>query len=169
MINKLTLSICFIFFLSRADAQAPADSVIVKQSPVKTLTYEQYDALLKGDDLYNMALAGTLNHYPLPDKVIKYKKELDLSPIQVSKITTLSNNLHRKKIQMGGVIITNERTLDSLFRTHKLDDGTIIFYSNRYGLYQGELRNAILQACYETAKLLSPAQVKQLETLENHK
>jgi len=70
---------------------------------------------------------------------------------------------------MGGVIITNERTLDSLFRTHKLDDGTIIFYSNRYGLYQGELRNAILQACYETAKLLSPAQVKQLETLENHK
>jgi len=70
---------------------------------------------------------------------------------------------------MGGVIITNERTLDSLFRTHKLDDGTIIFYSNRYGLYQGELRNAILQACYETAALLSPAQVKQLETLENHK
>jgi len=169
MINKLTLPVCFILFLTHVNAQTPSDSTVIKQSPVKTLTYEQYNALLKGDDLYNMALPGTLNHYPLPDKVIKHKRELDLSPIQVSKITTLSNNLHRKKIQMGGVIITNERTLDSLFRTHKLDDGTIIFYSNRYGLYQGELRNAILQACYETAKLLSPAQVKQLETLENHK
>ena len=146
-----------------------ADKVIEKKSPVKTLTYKQYDALIKGEDLYDMALPATLNHYPMPDDVIKYKKGLDLSPIQISKITAIGKELHRKRVEMGPIIIKNENMLDSLFRTHNIDDGTLIFYANRYGLYQGEIRNAILQACYATEILLSPAQVKRLEELENHK
>jgi hypothetical protein len=146
-----------------------ADKVIEKKSPVKTLTYKQYDALIKGEDLYDMALPATLNHYPMPDDVIKYKKGLDLSPIQISKITAIGKELHRKRVEMGPIIIRNENMLDSLFRTHNIDDGTLIFYANRYGLYQGEIRNAILQACYATEILLSPAQVKRLEELENHK
>jgi len=146
-----------------------ADKVIEKKSPVKTLTYAQYDALIKGEDLYDMALPATLNHYPMPDDVIKYKKGLDLSPSQISKITAIGKELHRKRVEMGSIIIRNENMLDSLFRTHNIDDGTLIFYANRYGLYQGEIRNAILQACYATEKLLSPAQVKKLEALENHK
>ncbi len=146
-----------------------ADKVVEKKSPVKTLTYKQYDALMKGEDLYDMALPATLNHYPMPDDVIKYKKGLDLSPIQISKITAIGKELHRKRVEMGPIIIRNENMLDSLFRTHNIDDGTLIFYANRYGLYQGEIRNAILQACYATEILLSPAQVKRLEELENHK
>lgn len=146
-----------------------ADKVVEKKSPIKTLTYKQYDALMKGEDLYDMALPATLNHYPMPDDVIKYKKGLDLSPIQISKITAIGKELHRKRVEMGPIIVRNENMLDSLFRTHNIDDGTLIFYANRYGLYQGEIRNAILQACYATEKLLSPAQVKKLEELENHK
>jgi hypothetical protein len=145
------------------------DKGIERKSPVKTLTYTQYDALMKGEDLYDMALPATLNHYPMPDDVIKYKKGLDLSPAQISKITAIGKELHRKRVEMGPIIIRNENMLDSLFRTHNIDDGTLIFYANRYGLYQGEIRNAILQACYATEILLSPAQVKRLEELENHK
>jgi len=115
-----------------------------------------------------MDLRATLNHYPLPDQVLKHKHEINLSPIQISKITIISNSLHRKKLDMGEIIIRNEHMLDSLFKTHNIDDGTIIFYANRSGLYYGELRNAILQACYATERLLSPAQVKQLEALEKH-
>jgi len=62
-----------------------------------------------------------------------------------------------------------KKKLDDLFKTHKVDDGVIIFYTNRYGLYQGELKNALLQACYKTEELLSAGQLKQLEILENHK
>ena len=145
------------------------DGEIIKKSPVRTLTYAQYDALIKGEDLYDMALPATLNHYPMPDDVIKYKKGLDLSPVQISKIAAIGKELHRKRVEMGPIIIKNENMLDSLFRTHNIDDGTLIFYANRYGLYQGEIRNAILQACYATEKLLSPAQAKKLEDLENHK
>jgi len=141
----------------------------VKRSPLKTLTYDQYDALLKGEDLYNMNLVATLNHFPMPDEVVKHKKQLDLSPIQVSKITAIATELHRKRVEMGGIIIKNEQTLDGLFKSGKLDEGSVIFYANRYGLYQGELRTAILVACYNTERLLSPAQIKHLESLENHK
>jgi hypothetical protein len=147
---------------------AQTDSTII-HSTVKSIGDDYYNALIKGDDMYNMAAVAELNHYPMPDKALKYKKEMDLSPTQISKLTAINTELHRKRVEMGGNIITNEKKLDELFKTHKLDDGIIIFYTNRYGLYQGEIRNAILQACYATENLLSDGQVKKLEALENHK
>jgi hypothetical protein len=168
MLKAYTL-VLLLFCCVYCKAQTPADSTAEKHSPLKTLTYEQYNALLKGEDIYGMPLVAELNHYPMPDKVIKHKYEMNLSPIQVNKISAIAKELHRKRLEMGLIIINNERTIDSLFRTRQLNNGAIIFYANRYGLYQGELRNAILQACYQTANLLSPAQIKQLEAVENHK
>jgi hypothetical protein len=187
MFKKLTLFACGALFCCYACAQTTdtnkrsstdtsakqatikAPDTIIKTSPLKTLTYTQYSALLNGDDLYNMSLVAELNHFPMPDKAIKYKRDIGLSPIQVTKISAIAKELHRKRLEMGLIVINNERTLDSLFRTKQLDDGTIIFYANRYGLYQGELRNAILQACYATAHLMSPKQVSALEKFERHK
>ena len=76
-----------------------------KHSPVKTISDIRYNAYLKGDDLDEMALAGDLNHFPSPDKALKYKKQLDLSPIQVEQLRKLANELHRKKVEMGTNII----------------------------------------------------------------
>jgi len=137
-----------------------------KHSTVKTISDLRYNAYLKGDDLDDMALAGDLNHFPSPDNVLKFKKELDLSPIQVGQLTKLSTELHRKKVEMGGNIIRNEKMLDSLFHTRQVDEGSLIFYTNRSGLYYGEMKGAILMACYRTEKLLTPAQIKKLEALE---
>jgi hypothetical protein len=144
----------------------PAIDTELKPSPVKTINDTRYNAYLKGDDLDDMSLAGDLNHFPSPDKVLKYKKQLDLSPIQVGQLTKLTNELHRKKIEMGTFIIRNEKMLDSLFHLHQVDEGSLIFYTNRSGLYYGELKGAILMACYNTEKLLTPAQIKKLEELE---
>jgi hypothetical protein len=77
--------------------------------------------------------------------------------------------LHRKKLEMGLIIINNERTLDSIFKYNRLNNGSLIFYTNRYGLYQGEIRNAILQACLATRMLLSDDQVKRYEALQKPK
>lgn len=137
-----------------------------EHSTVKTISDLKYNAYLKGDDLDDMSLAGDLNHYPSPDKVLKYKRQLDLSPIQVGQLTKLSNDLHRKKVEMGANIIRNEKMLDSLFHSRYIDEGSLIFYSNRSGLYYGEMKGAILMACYNTEKLLTPAQIKKLEALE---
>src|SRR5258708_4688902 len=157
--KKLTTTVIITLFCMAANAQTPADST-AKHSPLKTLSPEQYDALIKGDDIYGMSLAGELNHYPLPDKVLKLKKQVNLSQIQVTKISAVAKELNRKKLEMGLIIINNERTLDSIFRYSRLNNGSLIFYTNRYGLYQGEIRNAILQACLATRMLLSDDQVK---------
>jgi hypothetical protein len=166
MIRTIPVFIIFLFFYCTANAQQ-ADSTLVK-SPVKTLSDKQYNALLKGEDFYDMARPAELNHFPMPDKVIKFKKELGLSPGQVTKITAIAAELHRKRVEMGAFIIKNEQTLDNLFHKQRLNNGDLIFYATRSGLYYGELRNAILQACLSTGDLLAPQQIKQLETLQNH-
>ncbi|MEO8886078.1 MAG: hypothetical protein ABI367_08450 [Mucilaginibacter sp.] len=137
-----------------------------KKSPVRTLTYQQYNAYLKGEADGDMAMVAEINHYPMPDKVLKLKHELDLSPIQIKKIEEINTYMHRRRLQVGESVISTERALDSLFRTHKIDDGTLIFYTNRYGLYQGELKNAILQACLATEKLLGEKQLARFEALQ---
>jgi len=191
MIKQLPLIVLFLLFLTTAKAQTKADStgshshldttakhlprknikrspgpLVVPHSPVKTLSDVKYNTLLKGGDFDDMALAAVLNHYPLPDSALKYKVQLGLNPDQISKLKDVSSVLHRKKVEMGGNIIHNEKMLDTLFKIKQADDGTIIFYTNRYGLYLGEIRNAVLQACYKTENILSDVQIKKLESLE---
>jgi hypothetical protein len=151
--------ICF-----SAKAQAP-DSTL-KPSPVKTLSDVQYNALIKGEDLYNMNLVADINKYPSAEQALKYKKELDLSPTQVKALTGITIELKRKKIEMGNFIVTNETKLDALFRARKIGESELIFYTNRYGLYQGELRNAILKASVAAYYLLSPGQIAKLNKLK---
>jgi hypothetical protein len=170
-LNQLNMkNLLLVFFILmifiKANAQSPADSVTIKKSTLKTLTDEEYTALLNGSDLYHMSLAAELNHFPSPEKALKYKKELDLSPQQLTKLTSIVKELRRKILEMGLIIIRNERTLDSIFKYNRLDNGTLIFYANRYGLYQGELRNVILQSCLVTKNLLTPQQVRKIESLE---
>jgi hypothetical protein len=144
--------------------KAPAiNNVAIKHSPIKTLSDERYNTLLKGDDFDDMALVGAMNHYPLPDEALKYKVQIGLNPGQITKLKDIAAELHRKKAEMGQNIINNEKMLDSLFHSKRVVDGTIIFYSNRYGLYLGEIRNAVLQACYKTENILSDDQIKRLE------
>ena len=166
--RKLLSLFLLVLLYTAANDQTTADSTI-KHSPLKTLNDAQYNALLSGDDIYGMSLAAELNHYPSPEKVIKLKRGIILSPIQVTKINAIAKELHRKKLEMGLIIIDNEKTIDSLFRTGRLDNGSLIFYTNRYGLYQGELRNAILQACLATRSLLSDQQIRKLDALQKSK
>jgi hypothetical protein len=164
--KNLLLVLFILMLFSSVRAQTSADSATIKKSTLKTLTDEEYTALLNGNDLYHMSLAAELNHFPSPEKVLKYKKELDLSPQQTTKLNAIVKELHRKKLEMGLIIIRNERTLDSIFKYNRLDNGSLIFYANRYGLYQGELRNVILQSCLVTQNLLTPQQVRKIESLE---
>ena len=137
----------------------------LQHSPVPSLSDEKYNALLKGEDFADMSLVGELNHYPIPDKALKYKLQLGLNPTQIAQLKEIAANLQRKKIEMGGNIIRNEHMLDTLFKTRQISDGTLIFYTNRYGLYSGEVRNAVLQACLKTEAILSEVQIKKLENL----
>jgi hypothetical protein len=162
MIRYYLVVFCLLALNSNSFGQTSADSLA---SPVKTLSYKQYNAYLNGDDIDNMALVAELNHYPSPQKTIELKKQLGLNADQLAKITAINTELIRKKKEMGRFIIKNERVLDSLFRVRKVDDGSLIFYGERTDLYRGELRNAILQAYLKITGILTPAQLKRYEQL----
>ncbi|MFB9842441.1 hypothetical protein [Mucilaginibacter ginsenosidivorans] len=147
-------------------AKSSAGANTTMHSTVKTLSDERYSMLMKGEDFDNMSLAGELNHYPMPDKALEYKVQLGLNPGQLTKLKEISAVLHRKRIEMGENIIKNEKMLDTIFQSKQAVDGTVIFYTNRYGLYMGEIRNAVLQACLKTRDVLSEAQISKLESLE---
>jgi hypothetical protein len=164
---KLLSAITVLFFISiSTKAQTQTTDSLLKPSPIKTLTTEQYNALIKGEDQYGMGLVAELNSFPTPERALKYKKEIDLSPNQIAALTKINTELKRKKMEMGSFIVTNETKLDNMFRTRKINESELIFYTNRYGLYQGELRNAILQAALKTQQLLSPQQVNKLLTFK---
>ncbi|HEX3386280.1 MAG TPA: hypothetical protein VHS53_13865 [Mucilaginibacter sp.] len=146
-------------------AQKTAATPQLQHSTIRGLSDEKYTALLKGEGFDDMALVGELNHYPMPDKALKYKGPLQLNPGQITQLKDIVANLQRKKKEMGENFIRNEKMLDTLFHTRQIDNGTLIFYTNRYGLYTGEVRNAVLQACLKTEAILSDVQIKKLESL----
>ncbi len=147
-------------------AYAQSDTDTAAKSAVRTLSAQQYTMYLKGQAGTEMAMVAELNHYPMPDKVLKLSNQLDLSPVQIKKIADINTQMQRRRLQIGGSIISNEKMLDSLFKTRKMSDGNLIFYTNRHGLYQGELKNAVLQACLATEKLLSKQQIAKFEALQ---
>jgi len=162
---KLLLILAALVIAISARAQS-TDSAVVKKSPLKTITDEEYTALLNGADLYHMSLAAELNHYPSPVKALKYKKEINLTTEQEAKLKPIVKELRRKILEMGLIVIRNERTLDSIFKYNRVDNGSLIYYANRYGLYQGELRNTILQSCLVTKGILTAQQVRKIELIE---
>ncbi|MCJ8211640.1 hypothetical protein MUY27_18120 [Mucilaginibacter sp. RS28] len=165
MKNVLIYVFLFLSPLLFFSAYAQKDTII-RRSPVKTLTDAQYNAILKGDDVNNTAASATMNGYPLPDKVLKYKKELNLTPAQLKQFDEIMKTLDLKKREVAVSVIRNEKMLDSMFRRRFVNEGSIVFYGNRYGLYQGELRTALLTACFNTRKVLTPYQLNKFYTLE---
>ncbi|QQL50016.1 hypothetical protein [Mucilaginibacter ginkgonis] len=130
-------------------------SALAQDSSIYKHRVKQADIALKHD-------------YPLPGEVLKLGKELGLSAEQLNKLKSVQSTLDLKERETGISAARNEKMLDSLFRTGKVNEGVIIFYTNRYGLYEGEYRGAVLLACHQTHKLLTPAQLTKLKSLQNH-
>ncbi len=155
-----------VFVFNFQQVKAQTDSV--HQSKPK----QDKDSFLKKFEAYQteknrsgLQDVADYNQYPSPQKVLSWQKELQLNERQKIAINLINQNLQRKVNEMNGFLITNERTLDSLFRLKKINNGLLIFYTNRYGLYQGELRNALLQACLKTEAQLTNTQIKKYDGL----
>ncbi len=136
-------------------------NVINTESPVKSLTKFEYDAYQNGDPM-RFTQPAELNNYPSPTKALALEKHLKLTAAQKNQLTTAAEALRFKAKEMGRSIIQNEKKLYDLFMNGKIDEGSLIYFSNQYGLYQGELRNAHLQAHLKTKRILTPDQLKKI-------
>ena len=91
-----------------------------------------------------MVKVAEVNNYPGPNRVIKISNHLKLSPAQLNKLITIKSSLEFKMKEMDGFINQQEKKLNDLFASGKAEEGSIIYYTNKLGLYEGELRNAYL-------------------------
>lgn len=158
--------ICLSFTTAFCVVYAQTDSVKeLKIVPIKEAFLNKYQAYLTSKNMAGLLSVADHNHYPSPQKVLFWQKELQLNDKQKTAIGLVNKELNRKVNEMNNFLITNERTMDSLFRYKKINNGTLIFYTNRYGLYQGELRNALLQACVKTEAVLTATQIKKFDSL----
>ena len=163
---KMLFVVALSFFIGlSATAQKPDSNF--KHHDFQITTAREFEILLK-NGYEDMGLVAEKNGYPSAGMAIGHSKEIDLSPIQLASLRKINEGLKSKMKEMVVFMKRNEAVLDSLFRTNKLNDGVIIFYTNRFGLYQGELRNAILQAAFKNRQLLSPQQNTKLQALKNH-
>ena len=133
-------------------------------SPVKSLNKTEYNAYQNGDPM-GLTRPAELNNYPAPSRVLALEKQLKLSAVQKAKLVAANEALFFKAREMGRVIIQNEKKLNDLFLSGKIDEGSLIYFTNQFGLYQGELRNAHLQAHLKTKRILTPDQIKKISQL----
>ncbi|MGI4022152.1 MAG: hypothetical protein ACRYFA_11650 [Janthinobacterium lividum] len=159
----LFFNCCFNSLKAQTDsaAQKPA-------APTKELFLHKFEAYQTGKNRAGLMDVADRNQYPSPQKVLLWQKELLLNDRQKAAIGLINKEMQRKTIEMNNFLITNEGALDSLFKLKKINNGLLIFYTNRYGLYQGELRNALLQACLKTEAILTATQLKKYDTLLLH-
>ena len=176
MIRTLILILFGFGFCNQTFAQnaviKPTDSVLNKKSteeksPIKSLNLTEYNAYKNGEER-NFASPAELNNYPGPLTVLELEKELRLSPLQKSQLKTVVSTMQFKAVEMGGFILFQEKKLNELFASGKANEGSIIYYTNKIGLYQAELRNAHLQAHLKTRRILTPDQIKKYNRIKNY-
>lgn len=134
------------------------------KSPIRALSDEEYNAYKTGQDM-GMGKTAELNNYPTPVKVLEFQKQLKLTSVQISQLKTAVEAMQFKTEEMGRFILAQEKKLNDLFAAGKADEGSIIYYSNKIGLYLGELRNAHLQAHLKARRILTPDQIKKYNRL----
>ena len=145
--------------------KAQVDSSHSKINVVNDAFLNQFEAFKTSRNINGLADVADHHHYPLPEKVLGWQKQLQLNDRQKVAISQINTALQRKVKEMNGFLITNEKMLDSLFSYKKVNNGLLIYYTNRYGLYQGEIRNAVLQACLKTETQLTATQLKKYGSL----
>ena len=68
---------------------------------------------------------------------------------------------------MGGFLIAEHTKLNKLFEANKIDEGSLIYHTNKIGSLEGEMRNAYLRAHLRTHGILTAQQLKKYESLKN--
>lgn len=148
---------------SKVQNSKAANELLSINKQATTLAIVDSSKLSKTGEMVKVA---EVNNYPDPSKVIEISKPLKLTPAQLNKLTTIKSSLEFKAKEMDKFINQQEKKLNDLFASGKAEEGSIIYYTNKLGLYEGELRNAYLQAHLKTRYVLTPVQLKKYNELE---
>ena len=145
--NKLHyICSCLMALMINVALADPASPYAGQQTrDIKALAPEDVEAYLSGKGM-GLAKAAELNGYPGPAHVLAMATELDLSPDQKQRTEALFTSMEAKAIDLGHVLIEQERELDRQFASKTATPESVAVTLQRVGELQAKVRAAHLQA-----------------------
>lgn len=134
---------------------------------IKALSADEILAYQDGQGM-GFAKAAELNQFPGPKHVLELASELGLSEQQKANTQRTYQRMHSEATRLGGLLITQERDLDQLFASKKIDSSKLRRVVAEIARLQGDLRVVHLQAHLEMRRLLSPDQINRYDELRGY-
>ncbi|MBI2618754.1 MAG: hypothetical protein HYW57_01585 [Ignavibacteriales bacterium] len=124
---------------------------------IKALSDAEMKSYLEGGGM-GFAKAAELNSYPGPRHVLDAADQLGVSNGVKQRIGVSFDKMHAEAVRLGKLIVDQEKSLDRLFASRKIEAATLIKSVVSIARLEGELRTTHLQAHLETSNLLTPKQ-----------
>lgn len=133
----------------------------------KALSPEEIDQLIAGQGM-GLALAAELNHYPGPKHVLEFAEKLELTEVQKREVADISAAMSKDAMRLGKEVVEQEKTLDRLFASGRIDQAELQRLTGSIARSQGELRAAHLGSHLKMKALLSTHQVDLYDELRGY-
>lgn len=135
---------------------------------IKSLSMNDIEELQRGAG-WGLAKAAELNGVPGPLHLLELKSEIDLTAIQINKLTEIFDQMRAKAIESGKELVEQERQLDELFRSELPSQAQLNEQLSIIGQLRTKLRSIHLSAHLKTPAILTKHQIKQYNELRGYK
>lgn len=165
MYNWLLAGLLAMSTLAYAAKQTPYAGQ--QQRQIKALSGSEIDGLLSGKGM-GMAKPAELNHYPGPLHVLELADAIALSEEQQLQTRNLYNEMKQEAIRLGKQIVNEERNLDRLFASAKVNDASLKASLDKIARLRGKLRYVHLQTHLCQRAIMSAEQIRHYDRLRGY-
>ena len=134
---------------------------------ISTLSEADVKQLLAGQG-WGLAKPAEFNGYPGPAHVLELADKLALTAEQKTKVEKVFKRMQMRARSIGSRYVSAEQAIDAVFKSGKVDSGSLQTRLRDTERLRSELRRAHLQAHLETTPLLTDEQRKKYADLRGY-
>lgn len=134
---------------------------------IKSLSTSDLEEISRGAG-WGLAKAAELNGVPGPVHLLELKTEIALSEKQIVEIQRLFDDMKKKAIAEGQILIESERALETAFREGNLSEAKLKTLLDDIERSRARLRFVHLSTHLKTPKILSEAQIAHYNALRGY-
>jgi hypothetical protein len=136
-------------------------------SSVRGLSLQEVDDLLNGLG-HGYARMAELNGYPGPVHVLQLKRELGLTPDQITGVESVFQRMQANETRLGKEIVDRERQISDRFAHRTITTAELHTRVENVAKLYGELRTVHLRAHLAITPLLSAGQIAKYNQLRGY-
>jgi Spy/CpxP family protein refolding chaperone len=134
---------------------------------IKSLSPDDIAELRRGGG-WGLARAAELNGVPGPVHLLELKDEIPLTAAQVKQIRDVYEDMRKRAMRQGEVLIERERELEEHFRNGTIDDRRLLLSLDRIAAARKTLRYIHLATHLKTPEILTPDQIEKYNRLRGY-